>query len=152
MRAADLRFTPSEAAEFLSQVMDLNLSLEEEVSALETRTEGWIAGLQLAALSMQGQQDVHGFIQGFAGDHRYIVDYLVEEVLKRQPESIRNFLLQTSILDRLNGSLCDAVTEQMGSKCEIGNCSGATSSSFRWTISGTGIAIIISLPMCFVCT
>jgi LuxR family maltose regulon positive regulatory protein len=118
LRAADLRFTPSETAEFLSQAMDLNLSLEE-ISALETRTEGWIAGLQLAVLSMQGQQDVHGFIQGFAGDHRYIVDYLVEEVLKRQPESTRNFLLQTSILDRLNGSLCDAVTEQMGSKVRL---------------------------------
>ncbi len=109
LRAADLRFTPSEAAEFLNQVMDLNLSVEE-VAALETRTEGWIAGLQLAALSMKGNQDINGFIQAFAGDHRYIVDYLVEEVLQRQPEPIRNFLLQTSILDRLNGAQCDAVT------------------------------------------
>ncbi|MBK7319502.1 MAG: helix-turn-helix transcriptional regulator [Anaerolineales bacterium] len=115
LRVTDLRFIPSEAAEFLNQVMDLNLSTEE-VSALEIRTEGWIAGLQLAVLSMQGRQDVHGFIHAFAGDHRYIVDYLVEEVLRRQPESIRNFLLQTAILDRLNGPLCDAVTDQLGGK------------------------------------
>ena len=77
---------------------------------MEDRTEGWIAGLQLAALSMQGREDVHGFIQSFAGDDRYIVDYLVEEVLQRQPEPVRSFLLQTAILDRLNGPLCDAVT------------------------------------------
>ncbi|MEP7137510.1 MAG: LuxR C-terminal-related transcriptional regulator [Chloroflexota bacterium] len=118
IRAADLRFTPSEAAEFLNQVMNLNLSVEE-ITALETRTEGWIAGLQLASLSMKGNQDVSGFIQAFAGDHRYIVDYLVEEVLQRQPEPIRNFLLQTAILDRLNGSLCDAVTEQPGGKARL---------------------------------
>ena len=115
LRVTDLRFTPSEAAEFLNQVMDLSLSAKD-VAALETRTEGWIAGLQLAALSMQGHQDIPGFIQAFAGDHRYIVDYLVEEVLKRQPESIRNFLLQTSILDRMNGPLCDAVIGQPGAK------------------------------------
>ena len=111
LRAADLRFTPSEAAEFLGEVMSLNLS-EEDVAALETRTEGWIAGLQLAALSMQGREDVSGFIRAFAGDNRYIVDYLVGEVLQRQPERIRSFLLQTSILDRLNVPLCDAVTGQ----------------------------------------
>ncbi|MGH3147379.1 MAG: helix-turn-helix transcriptional regulator, partial [Rubrobacter sp.] len=111
LRAADLRFAPSEAAEFLNSVMDLNLS-EEDIAALETRTEGWIAGLQLAALSMQGHQDVPGFIRAFAGDNRYIVDYLVEEVLQRQPERARSFLLQTSILDRLSGPLCDTVTGQ----------------------------------------
>jgi LuxR family maltose regulon positive regulatory protein len=118
LRAADLRFTPSEAAEFLNQVMDLHLSAEN-VAALEDRTEGWIAGLQLAALSMRGRQDVSGFIQAFAGDHRYIVDYLVEEVLKRQPESVRSFLLQTAILDRLSGPLCDAVTSQPGGKARL---------------------------------
>ena len=91
--------------------MGLNLSAED-VAALEDRTEGWIAGLQLAALSTQGREDIHGFIRSFAGDHRYIVDYLVEEVLQRQPEPTRSFLLQTSILDRLNGALCDAVTGQ----------------------------------------
>jgi LuxR family maltose regulon positive regulatory protein len=118
LRIADLRFTPSETAEFLNQVMGLSLTTED-IAALETRTEGWIAGLQLAALSMQGNQDVHGFIQAFTGDHQYIVDYLIEEVLQRQPESIRDFLLQTSILDRLNGPLCDAVTGQPGGKARL---------------------------------
>ena len=111
LRAADLRFTLSETAEFLNQGMGLSLTVED-VAALEARTEGWIAGLQLAALSMQGQQDMPGFVRAFAGDHRYILDYLVEEVLQRQPEAVRSFLLQTAILDRLNGSLCDAVTGQ----------------------------------------
>ena len=118
LRAADLRFTPAEAAEFLNQVMSLNLSAED-IAALENRTEGWIAGLQLAALSMQGREDVHGFIRAFAGDDRYIVDYLVEEVLQRQPEPVRSFLLQTSILDRLNGPLCDAVTGQAESNAQL---------------------------------
>ena len=113
LRAADLRFTPAEAAEFLNQVMGLNLSAED-IAALETRTEGWIAGLQLAALSTRGREDVHGFIRAFAGDNRYIVDYLVEEVLQRQSERVRSFLLQTSILDWLSGPLCDAVTGQEG--------------------------------------
>lgn len=118
LRAADLRFTPFEATEFLNRVMDLNLSVDQ-LAALETRTEGWIAGLQLAALSMKGSQDVTGFIRAFAGDHRYIVDYLVEEVLRRQPDDVRSFLLQTSILDRLNGPLCDRVTSQLGSKARL---------------------------------
>src|SRR3712207_2120202 len=111
LRAADLRFTASEAAEFLKGVMGLSVSAEE-IAALETRTEGWIAGLQLAALSMQGREDVPGFIRAFAGDNRYVLDYLVDEVLQRQPERIRSFLLQTSILDRLSGPLCDAITGQ----------------------------------------
>ena len=115
LRVTDLRFTPSEAAEFLNQVMGLNLSAEE-IAALETRTEGWIAGLQMAALSMQGREDFPEFIRAFAGDNRYIVDYLVEEVLQRQPERVRSFLLQTSILDRLCGPLCDAVTSQEDSR------------------------------------
>ncbi len=109
LRAADLRFTPEEAAAFLNEVMGLDL-LTDDVAALETRTEGWIAGLQLAALSMQGREDVPGFIRAFAGNDRYIADYLVEEVLQRQPERVRSFLLQTSVLDRLSGPLCDAVT------------------------------------------
>src|SRR5215217_4930376 len=111
VRASDLRFTISETAEFLREMMGLDLSAEE-IDALETRTEGWIAGLQLAALSMRGREDVPGFIRAFAGDNRYILDYLVEEVLQRQPERIRSFLLQTSILERLSGPLCDAVTGQ----------------------------------------
>jgi LuxR family maltose regulon positive regulatory protein len=113
LRASDLRFTASEAAAFLTEVMGFKLSAED-IATLGTRTEGWIAGLQLAALSMQGHQDVPAFIRAFAGDHGYIVDYLVEEVLQRQPEQVRSFLLQTAILDRLSGSLCDAVTGQQG--------------------------------------
>jgi LuxR family maltose regulon positive regulatory protein len=115
LRAANLRFTPAEAAEFLNQVMDLNLSAED-VAALEARTEGWIAGLQLAAISMQGRSDTASFIQAFTGSHRFVLDYLVEEVLKHQPEPVRSFLLQTSILDRLCAPLCNAVTEREVSK------------------------------------
>ncbi|MBK7451305.1 MAG: tetratricopeptide repeat protein [Anaerolineales bacterium] len=110
LRAADLRFTPAEAAEFLNQVMGLNLTVEN-IAALEARTEGWIAGLQLAALSMQGHasRDVANFIQSFTGAHHFVLDYLLEEVLHQQPENIQAFLLRTSILNRLCGSLCDAV-------------------------------------------
>lgn len=119
LRAADLRFTAAEASEFLNQVMDLQLS-PADVAALESRTEGWIAGLQLAALSMQGRDDVHGFIAAFSGDHRHIADYLVEEVLRSQPEHVRSFLLKTSILDRLSGPLCDAVTGGTGGRALLG--------------------------------
>jgi len=115
IRAADLRFTPDEAAAYLNEVMGLVLTAQD-VAALEGRTEGWIAALQLAALSMQGRADLAGFIAGFAGDDRYIIDYLVEEVLQRQPDNVRSFLLKTSILSRLSGSLCDAVTGQDGGK------------------------------------
>ena len=108
LRAADLRFTPTEAADFLNQVMGLNLAAED-IAALEARTEGWIAGLQLAAISMQGHQDAASFIKSFTGSHHFVLDYLVEEVLQRQSESIQTFLLRTSILDRLCGPLCDAV-------------------------------------------
>ena len=111
LRAADLRFAPPEAAEFLNRVMGLDLAAGE-IAALEARTEGWIAGLQLAALSLQGRQDAAGFIASFTGGHHFILDYLVEEVLRRQPERVRSFLLQTAILDRLSGPLCDAVTGQ----------------------------------------
>lgn len=108
LRAADLRFTPDEAGQFLSQVMGLALSADD-IAALEKRTEGWIAGLQLAALSMQGLQDAHGFVSAFSGNNRYIVDYLIEEVLNHQSQEVREFLQQTSILDQLSGPLCDAV-------------------------------------------
>jgi LuxR family transcriptional regulator, maltose regulon positive regulatory protein len=118
LRATDLRFTAAEAATFLNQVMALDLSVED-VTALETRTEGWIAGLQLAALSMRGRADIPGFIKAFSGDNRYIVDYLVEEVLQRQPAPIRSFLLQTAILERLNGPLCDAVTGQQDGQARL---------------------------------
>jgi LuxR family maltose regulon positive regulatory protein len=103
-----LRFSPDEAAFFLNEVMGLSLSADE-IAALESRTEGWAAGLQLAALSMKGRDDVSEFIQAFSGSHRHVLTYLAEEVLERRPEGTLNFLLQTSILDRLCGSLCDAV-------------------------------------------
>lgn len=115
LRAADLRFTPSEAAEFLNRVMNLDLSAED-IAALETRTEGWIAGLQLAALSIQGRPDAAAFIQNFTGSNRFVLDYLVEEVLERQLQPARGFLLQTAILDTLCGALCDAVTGQKHGK------------------------------------
>ena len=118
IRAADLRFTPGEAAAYLNGVMGLALTARD-VAALEGRTEGWIAALQLAALSMQGREEVTAFIDGFAGDDRYIVDFLAEEVLQRQPEHVQHFLLQTSILDRLSGPLCDAVTGQDGGKAKL---------------------------------
>jgi LuxR family maltose regulon positive regulatory protein len=115
VRAADLRFTSAEAAEFLNQVMGLDLSAND-ISTLETRTEGWIAGLQLAALSMQGHKDATSFIKSFTGSHRLVLDYLIEEVLEQQPESVQAFLLETSILNRLTGSLCDALTGQENSQ------------------------------------
>ena len=110
LRVKDLRFTDSEAAEFLNQTMGLRLSSEDS-AALETRTEGWIAGLQLAALSMQGLQDPAGFIQSFSGSHHFVLDYLLEEVLKKQSENIQKFLLRTSILKRMCAPLCDAILD-----------------------------------------
>jgi LuxR family maltose regulon positive regulatory protein len=115
LRAADLRFTPFEAAEFLNQTMGLNLSTED-IAALETRTEGWIAGLQLAAISLQRRTDTFRLIQSFTGSHRLVLDYLIEDVLYQQSQKVQNFLLQTAILDRLSGSLCDALTGQNNSQ------------------------------------
>jgi LuxR family maltose regulon positive regulatory protein len=110
LRAHDLRFTADEVATFLSEVMGLTLSVED-MAALEARTEGWIAGLQLAALSLRDRPDAQQaeFIEAFTGSNRFVVDYLVGEVLARQPPHLQTFLLQTSILERLCGSLCDAV-------------------------------------------
>lgn len=112
VRAADLRFTAEEAGEFLNRVMGLQLT-SAEVQALEGRTEGWVAGLQLAALSLRDIDDparVAGFIDDFAGSHRFVIDYLADEVLARQDDEVRDFLLGTSVLDRLHAGLCDAVT------------------------------------------
>jgi len=114
LRAADLSFTNDEAARLFDQSIDLQLSARD-IQLIEARTEGWAAGLQLAALSLQGCKDPSGFLKGFKGDNRYIADYLTEEVLNRQPEDLRNFLLKTSILGRLCGSLCDALTDQANS-------------------------------------
>jgi LuxR family maltose regulon positive regulatory protein len=108
IRAAELRFTEDEAADFLNQVMGLNLS-SEDIAVLEARTEGWVAGLQLAALSMQGKADVTEFIRSFSGVHQFVLDYLLEEVLQKQLETVQGFLLRTSILNLLNGSLCDVL-------------------------------------------
>ncbi len=115
LHAPDLRFTFEETAAFLTGVMGLPLSAEQ-VTALQVRTEGWIAGLQLAALSLQGRDDVAGFIDTFTGSHRYVVDYLVEEVLSRQPAAVQNFLVQTCILERLCGPLCDGLRGLDGSQ------------------------------------
>ncbi len=113
IRSADLRFTPEETRSFLIRTLGLHLS-SEDIAALEARTEGWIAGLQLAGLSLRGRQDIPAFLQAFTGSQRYIIDYLTEEVLARQPASVQTFLLQTSILERLEGSLCEAVISEHG--------------------------------------
>ena len=123
IRADQLRFTREEIASFLNEVMGLELS-GDAITALEARTEGWIAGLQLAAISMQGRKDLHDFVSAFTGSHYYIMDYLAEEVLSLQTETVRTFLLQSSILDRMCGSLCEAVVKadqdgilSMGRQC-----------------------------------
>jgi LuxR family maltose regulon positive regulatory protein len=115
IRASDLRFTPTETTNFLSTVMGLKLS-EQDIVALDNRTEGWVVGLQMAGLSLQGQtdQEMHDFVSSFAGDDRYIADYLLDQVLHRQSPYIQRFLMQTSILDRLCGSLCNAVMADQG--------------------------------------
>ena len=115
LRAADLRFTEGEAADFLGRTMGLTLP-EGDIAALAARTEGWVAGLQLAALSRRGHEDSDGFVTTFAGDNRHILDYLAEEVLARQPDHVRAFLLRTCILDRLTGPLCDALTARSDSQ------------------------------------
>ncbi|HZJ09155.1 MAG TPA: hypothetical protein VFD39_05630, partial [Trueperaceae bacterium] len=110
LRAADLRFNTAEAAAFLAEVMGLDLAADD-IALLEARTEGWIAGLQLAAISMQGHADAAGFIASFTGSNRFVLDYLVEEVLQRQPENVQTFLLHTSVLGRMCGPLCDALLQ-----------------------------------------
>ena len=118
LRAADLRMHANEVHTFLDTIMGLHLP-SDAIAALESRTEGWAAGLQLAALSLQGRADVSTFLADFTGNHRFVLDYLSEEVLSRQPASVLLFLLQTSILERLSGSLCDAVTAQVGSQAML---------------------------------
>jgi LuxR family transcriptional regulator, maltose regulon positive regulatory protein len=125
LRAPDLRFTPDEAASFLTEVMDLTLSFEE-VAALERRTEGWVAGLQLAALAMRERRDLASFISAFTGSQRFVGEYLAEDVFARQPAHIQTFLLQTSILSRMCGPLCDAVM--------LGGADGAPADSFSQVV------------------
>ena len=149
LREADLRFTPDEVTAFLNQVMGFNLS-PGDMAALEARTEGWIAGLQLAALSMRDRDDAAGFVQAFSGSHRYVLDYLTDEVLQRQAEAVQEFLLQTSILEQLSGPLCDAVNRgrwrsppdldpHLERRQPLSSC--------RSTTGGSGIAITPSLPI-----
>jgi len=118
VRAADLRFATEEASTFLRAVMRLPLS-QEEIALLQSRTEGWIAGLQFAALSLRGRSDFSAFLTAFTGSHRYVLDYLSEELLARQDASVQSFLLYSSVLDRLSGPLCDAVTGQGGSQARL---------------------------------
>ena len=115
IRSADLRFTLGEAADLLNSIMRLGLT-NADIAALEQRTEGWAVGLQLAALSLQGRSDQHTFIEAFAGDDRYIADYLLEEVIQRQPSTVQDFLLRTSFLPRLNAALCDVTLERHDSR------------------------------------
>jgi LuxR family maltose regulon positive regulatory protein len=109
LRADDLRFTLDEAATFINAVTGLPLA-PQDVAALKARTEGWVAGLQVAAMAMRAGEDASAFVAAFTGSHRHVLSYLVEEVLQKQPQSVRSFLLQTSVLERLNGALCDALT------------------------------------------
>jgi len=115
IRQDDLRFTAEEATEFLRRMMRLELP-SADVAALHRRTEGWIAGLQLAALSLRGHDDIHRLVQSFTGSHRYVLDYLIEEVFKQQPAAVQDFLLKTSILDRFTAPLCDEVTAREDSR------------------------------------
>jgi LuxR family maltose regulon positive regulatory protein len=132
LRADDLRFTTEEVAAFLNEAMRLNLQ-PQDIAALEARTEGWISGLHMAALSMQGREDAHAFIEAFTGGHQYILEYLIEEVLNQQPEPVQRFLLQTSILDRLCAPLCDAV--RFG-HAETPRSSFGTAAALDPTVSG----------------
>ena len=118
VRAADLRFTLGEATALLNSIMRLGLA-SADIAALEQRTEGWVVGLQMAALSLQGRADQHDFIAAFAGDDRYIADYLLEEVIQRQPPAVQDFLLKTSFLPRLNAALCDAVLNRRDSRAVL---------------------------------
>ncbi|HEX2048770.1 MAG TPA: hypothetical protein VHF27_13470 [Acidimicrobiales bacterium] len=145
IRAADLRFTPEESGAYLDAEMGPVLTARD-VATLAARTEGWVAALQLAALSMQGRDDLSSFIAGFAGDDRYIVDYLAEEVLERQPEDAREFLVRTSILDRLTGPLCDAVTGQAAAAPGWWPWSAGTCSWSRWTTVAAGTATTTCSP------
>lgn len=133
IRARDLRFTSQEAADFLNQAMHLSLSTAD-VEALEERTEGWAVGLQMAALSLQGRRDAEAFIAQFTGSHRFVLDYLTDEVLSRQPEPVRDFLLRTSILTRLSAPLCDEVLD--------GDNQGHDSQSILETLDGANLFLI----------
>ena len=147
VRAADLRFGTAEVSAFLQTVMGLDLPLEA-IATLECRTEGWIAGLQLAALSLQGRAVVSAFLAAFTGSHRFVLDYLSDEVLARQSAVVQSFLLHTCILERLSGPLCDAVIGQGGARPCWRHSSGPTCLWSPSTRSGAGIATTTCLPRC----
>jgi len=154
IRDHDLRFTAEEAAQFLNQVMELHLPADA-ISTLEWRTEGWIAGLQMAGISMQGRtqaSDLNAFVEGFGGTNRFILDYLMEEVLNRQPPAVQDFLIETSLLDRMCGALCDAVRSGLA-RTPSGShptavrsgAAGAPSGSQATTVRFDGQAILAEL-------
>ena len=150
LRAVDLRFTPSEAREFLNKVMRLELT-DGDVEALEDRTEGWIAGLQLAALSLRGIEDrdaVAGFIEAFTGSNRFVIDYLADEVLARQDPRVRDFLLRTAVLERLTGSLCDAVTGDTDGRRTLEDLERGNLFVCRSTRNAPGTATTTCSPTC----
>ena len=148
IRAADLRFSAEEATEYLNGSLGLELD-DDAVAALEARTEGWIAALQLAGLSLQDRPDAASFIQGFAGDDRFVVDYLAEEVLQRQPDEVRRFLLQTSILERLTGPLCDAVTDSDGFLATLSESLGPDAARvFRGYVDQPGVPRVSASLQC----
>ena len=144
----DLRFTLEETALFLNKVMGLTLS-SPQIKALDKRFEGWVAGLQMAALSMQGRQDVASFMQTVTADHRFILDYLVEEVWQQQSATLQTFLMQSSVLDRLNGALCDAVLEQDDSQTILAHSTMPIFFSHPSMKHAVGIGIIIYLGSCY---
>ena len=148
IRQSDLKFTGEETADFLRQAMQLDLS-PADIATLQGRTEGWIAGLQLAALSMQQSEDVRRFVAEFAGSNRYILDYLVEEVFQRQAPDVQDFLLKTSILDRLTAPLCDAVDRARATAAtSCWRWTTPISSSCAWTRRGSGTATTASFATC----
>jgi LuxR family maltose regulon positive regulatory protein len=150
LRVAELRFTPAEAAALLRQAPagpGGPLS-DVMVAALAARTEGWAAGLQLAALSLRGQPDAEGFVSAFTGSHRFILDFLAEEVLEQQSDRMRTFLLETSVLERLSGDLCDAVTGRTGSQSLWSKWSGRDCSWCRSMRCAAGGATTTCSPNC----
>jgi ATP/maltotriose-dependent transcriptional regulator MalT len=146
IRAAELRFTPAEAEALLQRAA--SALPDASVAALAARTEGWATGLQLAVLSLRGHDDAAAFVAAFTGSHRYVLDYLAEEVLEGQDEQLRTFLLETSVLERLSGPLCDAVTGREGSQALLEEAERAGLSWSRRTRCAAGGAITTCSPTC----
>ncbi|MBK8137269.1 MAG: hypothetical protein IPK52_15820 [Chloroflexi bacterium] len=144
LRSVDLRFSPPQIITFFSDVMGLVLTTEE-IAALDTRVEGWIAGLQMAGLALQGKRNAAEFIASFAGDHRYVLDYLGDEILDRQSAEMQQFLLQTCVLERLNAELCDAVVGSMESRTVLDHLERNHFSSSRSMKNVNGIGITACL-------